>query len=79
MKTTTPAIRKATNITVDAFLLAQAKALKINISKASEDGLARAVAARQAEFWLQENRAALGSSNSFVEQHGLPLTRFRNF
>lgn len=79
MKTTTSASRKATNITIEAGLLARAKALKINISQASEEGLARAVAARQAELWLQENQAALGSSNAFVEQHGLPLNRFRNF
>lgn len=28
-----------------------------------------------AERWLAENRAALDSSNAFVEAHGLPLER----
>lgn len=77
--TSSHAIRKATNITVEASLLTRAKALKINISQASEQGLARAVAARQAELWLQANQAALSSSNAFVEQKGLPLARYRNF
>ena len=79
MKTTAPVTRKATNITVDVGLLARAKALNINISQASEQGLARAVAARHAELWLQANRTALDSSNAFVEQQGLPLARYRNF
>ena len=71
--------RKATNVTFDPELLALAKSLQINISKASEQGVRRAVAARQAEVWLVHNEAALQSSNAFVEQHGLALARFRNF
>ncbi|BDI07878.1 type II toxin-antitoxin system CcdA family antitoxin [Sphaerotilus microaerophilus] len=71
--------RKATNITVDAALLAQAKALKINVSQASEAGLRQAVAEAEAGQWLRANSAALDSSNAYVERHGLPLARFRNF
>ena len=64
---------------MDAALLERAEHLKIDISKASEDGLARAVAQRQAAIWLEANRAALQSSNEFVERHGLPLARYRLF
>ena len=32
-----------------------------------------------AERWLQENHAALESSNSYVERHGLPLAEFCRF
>lgn len=71
--------RRATNVTVDTALLATAKALKINVSQASEQGLARAVAQRQAQQWLLANQAALESSNAYVDQQGLPLARFRNF
>lgn len=71
--------RKAANITVDAALLAQAKALKINVSQASEAGLRQAVAAAEADRWLADNAAALDSSNAYVERHGLPLERFRKF
>lgn len=31
------------------------------------------------ERWLAENRDALKSSDTFVEQHGLPLARYRGF
>jgi len=71
--------RKATNVTFEAELLTQAKALEINISKAAEAGLARAVAARQSELWLAANQQAIASSNAYVEKNGLPLARFRNF
>jgi antitoxin CcdA len=33
----------------------------------------------QERHWLDENRAALESSNAFVEQHGLPLVHHRMF
>lgn len=71
--------RKATNITIDTRLLTLARQLNINVSQAAEAGLAQAVAARQAEVWLEQNQAALESSNRHVELHGLPLARFRNF
>jgi len=51
--------RKATNVTIDAGLLEHAKSLGIDISKASEEGISRAVAAQQAALWLQSNQAAL--------------------
>lgn len=71
--------RKATNITLGEALLAEAKALQINISQAAETGVALAVAEKRAQLWLQENQAALESSNAYVEQHGLPLARHRGF
>jgi antitoxin CcdA len=76
---TPPASSKATNVTVDAALLAQAKALKINVSQAAEAGLRAAAASAEADRWLAQNAAALDSSNDFVERHGLPLARFRRF
>ncbi|WP_407278900.1 type II toxin-antitoxin system CcdA family antitoxin [Aromatoleum evansii] len=81
MKTTTApgSARKATNVTLGETLLAEAKALNINISQAAEAGLARAVAERRRELWLAENRAALDSSNAYVEAHGLPLARYNGF
>ena len=71
--------RKATNVTIPAGLLDQAKSLGINISKASEEGLSRAVTAKQEAIWLQANQAALDSSNAYVDRHGIPLAKHRNF
>lgn len=71
--------RKAANVSLNEALLAEAKALNINISQAAEAGLARAVAAKRAERWLADNREAVESSNAYVEEHGLPLARYRGF
>ncbi|MGB2903380.1 MAG: type II toxin-antitoxin system CcdA family antitoxin [Candidatus Dechloromonas phosphoritropha] len=71
--------RKATNVSISEALLVEAKALKINVSKAAESGLLLALAEKRAELWLVENRAALDSSNAYVEQHGLPLAQYREF
>ena len=79
MKTQVAAARKATNVTIEPSLLMRAKALHINISQAAEEGLMRAVAARQAELWLADNQGALESSNDYVQKNGLPLARFRSF
>lgn len=72
-------VRKATNVSINEALLSEAKALKINVSKAAEAGLVIALAEKRSEIWLEENRAALDSSNSYVEQHGLPLAQYRGF
>ncbi|MBV8124466.1 MAG: type II toxin-antitoxin system CcdA family antitoxin [Burkholderiaceae bacterium] len=71
--------RKATNLTLAVGLVAEARALGINVSQAAELGIAAAVARLRQEQWLAENQAALDSSNAFVEQHGLPLAQYRNF
>lgn len=71
--------RKATNVSLGESLLAEAKALHINVSQAAEAGLARAVAEKRAELWLAENQEAIASSNAYIEQHGLPLARHRMF
>ncbi len=75
----TDASRKPTNVSLSAALVAEAKALKLNVSQAAEAGLLRAVEARRQELWLEANRAALDSSNAYVDQHGLPLARHRQF
>jgi antitoxin CcdA len=71
--------RKPTNLSLDAALLTEAKALKVNLSRAAEEGVRHAVAAAKSEQWIATNAAALRSSNSYVEKHGLPLDSFRQF
>jgi len=71
--------RKPTNLSLDSHLLSEAKALKINVSRAAEDGVRRAVIVAKAKQWQVENAAALESSNAFVEENGLPLDQFRQF
>lgn len=71
--------RKPTNLSLDADLLRQAKALNLNLSRAAEDGVRLAVSVAKAEQWKAENAAAIRSSNTYVEQHGLPLDSYRQF
>ncbi|MBA8841130.1 type II toxin-antitoxin system CcdA family antitoxin [Ochrobactrum sp. RH2CCR150] len=71
--------KRATNLSIDSELLAEARRHKINISRAAELGIAQAVAAAKATRWKEENRAAIQSSNAYVEANGLPLERYRQF
>ena len=71
--------RRATNVSLDASHLAEARALGINISQACERGLVQQIQEVRSQRWLEENRAALESSNAFVEANGLPLAAKRLF
>jgi antitoxin CcdA len=73
------AAKRATNVSLPEDLLAEAKALKINISQAAEAGVVQAIARTRSERWLGENQEAIESSNAFVEKHGLPLAKYRMF
>jgi antitoxin CcdA len=72
-------LKRATNVSLDAELVNEAKRLGINLSQACETGLALQVRAAAEERWKQENGAAIASSNAYVLQHGLPLARYRQF
>lgn len=71
--------RKATNLSLDADLLRDARALDINLSRAAEAGLTEAVRAARAARWKAQNAAALEAANAHVAEHGLPLERYRLF
>ena len=71
--------RRPTNVSLDRALVDEARALGINLSQACERGIIEQLAKSRAERWTDENRAALASSNAFVERHGLPLAGNRQF
>lgn len=73
------ATRKPTNVSLDRALVEEAKAMGINLSQACERGIADQLAKVRTERWLAENKAAIDAANDYVEQHGLPLARFRQF
>jgi len=74
----TPA-RKADNLSLDSALLAQARELDINLSRAAEDGIAKAVKAERERRWLEENADAIRAENDYIEKNGLPLAKYRQF
>ncbi len=71
--------KRATNLTVDTALLDEARGLGINLSATFEASLREAVRQQKAAQWLEENRAALHSSNEWIEKNGLPLEKYRQF
>ncbi|NTJ41065.1 type II toxin-antitoxin system CcdA family antitoxin [Agrobacterium larrymoorei] len=73
--------RKAANLSLDGALVEQAKELKINISRAVEEGISHAIKAEaeRERLWSLENAEAIWQSNEYVEKHGLPLARYRTF
>ncbi|MBL8920362.1 MAG: type II toxin-antitoxin system CcdA family antitoxin [Myxococcaceae bacterium] len=63
--------RKATNLTVDAELVEEARRLDINLSQAFEAHLRELIRSRRAQAWLAENAAGIDAYNRFVESHGI--------
>jgi antitoxin CcdA len=74
-----PGPKRAVNVTIDAEILAAAKAQGINLSQTLEDELRkRTQQARDAKF-REENREAIDSFNRFIEKNGIFGEEFRNW
>lgn len=71
--------KKATNVSLNAELVEEARTLGINVSEACQTGLAAQVKNARWAKWQEENRAAIEASNEYVRKHGLPLARYRLF
>ncbi|OBZ97037.1 post-segregation antitoxin CcdA [Pararhizobium polonicum] len=71
--------RKSANLSLDSDLISRARDLKINLSRAAEDGIERAVKAERERLWRIENAEAIAASNKYVEEHGLPFAKYRQF
>lgn len=69
--------KRAVNLFVDTELLDEARRLRINLSDMLERRLSSIVRAEQEKRWLEENRGAIASINSFIERHGLLASRLR--
>ena len=73
MRNYAAAPKKSTSVSLAESLLAEAKALGVNVSQAAEEGLASAVARQRREQWLAENQEAFKSANEEFERRGLLL------
>lgn len=72
-------IKKPTNLSLQADLLAEAKALDLNLSAELNKALAEIVKRKRAEQWLAENREAIEASNRFVAEHGIFGEEYRQW
>ena len=71
--------RRATSLTLDSKLLDDARALGVNVSRAAEAGVAIALKQAREAAWKRENAGAIADFNSYIEENGLPLAKFRQF
>ena len=71
--------KKPVNLTVDAALLAEARAQDINLSAALERALEDALRQSRRERWLVENAPAMAAYNAQVEEHGVFSDTQRSF
>jgi antitoxin CcdA len=71
--------RRSTNLSLEPGLVEEARRVGVNLSRAAEEGIRRAIASEETRRWILENREALLSSNDYVEKHGLPLAKYRMF
>ena len=74
-----PGPKRAVNLTIDAEILAAAKAQGINLSQTLEDELRkRTQKAREAKF-REESREAIDSYNRFIAEHGIWSKKYRSW
>lgn len=71
--------RRATNVTLPEKLVAEARALKVSVSKACEAGLAAAVNQAADLRWKSDNAEWIQAHRQWVEANELPLERYRLF
>jgi antitoxin CcdA len=71
--------KRATNLTLSVTLVEEARSLNVNLSRAAEDGIARAIASAKDAQWVERNKGAMEDYNRFVGEQGLILEDGRLF
>ena len=71
--------KRAANLSINAELLDEAKALDINLSATLEKALESEVRARMREKWLEENREAIAAYNARIARDGMLSDHVRAF
>jgi len=79
MSTLTSTPKKATNITLSADVLNEAKALGINISQVCNQFLRELVTRERERRWQADNAEFIAAYNAGVKNDGLPLDAWRTF
>lgn len=71
--------KKATNLTLSADVLAEAKSLGINVSQVCDQFLRDLVRQERERRWKLEHADFIAAYNRTVEQESLPLDQWRTF
>lgn len=73
------AVKKPTNLSLNAEVLAKARELGMNVSRTVDALLAEEVKRLYWERWNEQNREAIDQYNECIEQESLPLAHYRTF
>lgn len=65
--------RKPVNLSLDPRLVDEARAAGVNLSRAAEEGVRRAMA----EAWLRDNAEAIEKRKAWIEQNGTALAKWQ--
>ncbi len=71
--------KRAVNLSIDAELVAEAKAAGTNLSAVLEAALRDELRDLRKKQWQAENRKATESMNGYVRQHGLWSDKYRTW
>jgi antitoxin CcdA len=71
--------KKATNLSINADLLRQARELNINLSQTLEQSLSEVVRDAKKQKWLAENHDAIEAYNQRIEANGVFSDGLRRF
>jgi antitoxin CcdA len=74
-----PARKVATNVSIRADVVREAKALGLNLSEVFEVAAIEAVRRKRRDAWLEENREAIESYNDRVARDGVFSDAWRKF
>jgi len=71
--------KRAANVSIDVEILAEAKAMGINLSQTLEDELRKQVKEEKIRRWSEENKEAIEAHNRFIEKHGIWSEKYRSW
>ena len=71
--------KKATNLSINKELLAEARKLNINLSATLEQALIKKVRSERRRQWLEDNQKAIVTCNELAEENGLFADKHRIF
>jgi antitoxin CcdA len=71
--------KRAVNLTVDEAVLAEAKALNINMSQVLEEELRKRTKDERVRKFQEEHREAIEAHNRFIEEHGIWSKKYRSW
>ena len=74
-----PGPKRAVNLSVDAEILAAAKAQGINLSQTLEDELRKRTQEAREARWREENRECIESYNRLIERAGVAGEEFQDW